>query len=717
MKQFGAFVFDFKQSRLLCKETKKEVEIEHKLFELLSLFVEQPNTIISRQDILDNLWAGSLVTDNAINKLIANLRKVLCDDAKDPRYIQTVPKRGYRLISEVVLLDNLAYQATEQHAVNETCSDKEYANSKIKAYVKNYLHYVIGSVLFAFFGVYFWQAFSDNDSVNHHYSVPLTRASGAEKSARMHPDNTHLYYLKYNDENSLNELWVKNIHTAIIKRAFIGKAGISEIIAVIDGEGDSTTLFYLDKTQDNCAVYQASLLFPRYESQATEKLFDCNDKRIKDIDYNAKLHTIYYAAQPKNFWPNQVYAFDLNTKKHGLITQVEPAGWGHHSIDVSPDGNKLLIMSTNSDYKTQVLSLNLVNNEITEGLKFNQPVSEAIWHHDSKQIYYYAQPPAQQIIKSDFYGDNAAVVMSVSEQLSSRMSRFPDDKNILFSTELKNYNNRWLLSPNKVNSVDNSTVSDSYPALFHRSEQYLFVSKRSGRSQLYLAGYNEKQAKIVTNFVQSHWLGNVIVSADDKSILLNVDNKIYQIPTSELNVIHPLTSLQNEHLVYTSQSPIISIDWLTPTSFAVTVVDNGNPELMVVSLTNQTAGQMNNRWAYGLSDSEQTDHIYFIEQHSNKLYGVSGFAADHDSLTQHHTFTDTQITLPKGFYHVKLDDNILYFVTTENDNEYLNAVSLRDNAQITKHVLNHFSSYDISNGKMILSDIESLEGDVHRTVL
>ncbi|NQZ23046.1 MAG: winged helix-turn-helix domain-containing protein [Colwellia sp.] len=35
------------------------------------------------------MWAGSLVTDNAINKLVANLRKVLADEPKNPRYIQT----------------------------------------------------------------------------------------------------------------------------------------------------------------------------------------------------------------------------------------------------------------------------------------------------------------------------------------------------------------------------------------------------------------------------------------------------------------------------------------------------------------------------------------------------------------------------------------------------------------------------------------------------
>ena len=102
MKQVGEFVVDVEQGTLRHKETQQEVIIEPKLFELLLLFIAQPNNLVSRQNILDKLWQGSLVTDNAINKQVANLRKALGDDVKNPRYIQTVPKRGYRLICEVV---------------------------------------------------------------------------------------------------------------------------------------------------------------------------------------------------------------------------------------------------------------------------------------------------------------------------------------------------------------------------------------------------------------------------------------------------------------------------------------------------------------------------------------------------------------------------------------------------------------------------------------
>lgn len=73
------------------------VHFEPKLFDLLLLFSEQPNRILTRDYLLTHLWRGTLVTDNAVNTLIGNLRIILGDDAKSPRYIETVPMRAIGL--------------------------------------------------------------------------------------------------------------------------------------------------------------------------------------------------------------------------------------------------------------------------------------------------------------------------------------------------------------------------------------------------------------------------------------------------------------------------------------------------------------------------------------------------------------------------------------------------------------------------------------------
>lgn len=712
MMQFGEFTLDEKQARLLRQQ--EEISIEPKLFELLLLFVNQPNTIISRQIILDNLWADSLITDNSINKLIANLRKVLADEPKNPRYIQTVPKRGYRLICEVSLIES--FNSTVRNPV--MADEIGEVNNSIEKSPKSRFQIVTAiTVMFALLCCLFlWQVFSGNEiTSNNLYTMELTRAHGAEESARMHPDNTHLYYLKKDSDNTTHQLWIKNIHSAKTKQIDSAKTSMSKIIAVIAGlNSDTTNLFYLDKRQDSCGVYKALIIKSSHVKQ-TEKLFDCNNKRIKDIDYHVSDKVIYYTAQPQNFWPNQIYAFNLASQKHSFVTQDEPTGWGHHNIDISPDGNKLLIMTTNGDHKTQLLVLNLLNNEITQGLKFDYPVTEAIWHHDSEQIYYYA-PLAHQIIKSDLNGNDATTVVSVSENLSSQMSLFPDGKNLLFSTEQKNFGNRWLVAPTTVSDIDNSTVDEFNPALFHHSPQYLFISQRSGRKQLYLGHFDANQAQIVTNFSLPLELGYIAMSFDDQSVLLSVNNKVYLLPISDLNETSSLTTLKQEHLIFTSEQPIIWLDWLTASGVAITTVKNGIPELMVVNLFDNKIQQLKGKWAYGLTDSQHLEYNYLIEQQTNILYRTESLTFGDESVISPHKLTSTQITLPNDFFHVKIDANTLYYGSNESNNVYLNAVPLDKIDKGSKYLLNDFNGYDVSNVKIMLSDLESLEGDVHRTM-
>ena len=70
--------------------------LEPKALDLLALLVSQPGRLFGKQEIFDTLWPDTAVTDSALTRVIAQLRRVLADEARDPRYIETVPTRGYR---------------------------------------------------------------------------------------------------------------------------------------------------------------------------------------------------------------------------------------------------------------------------------------------------------------------------------------------------------------------------------------------------------------------------------------------------------------------------------------------------------------------------------------------------------------------------------------------------------------------------------------------
>ena len=77
------------------------VQVEPKALNLLIFLVERAGQMVPRREIIDAVWKEAFVTDHVLNRIIGQLRKGLEDDAKEPRYIETVPTLGYRFIAQV----------------------------------------------------------------------------------------------------------------------------------------------------------------------------------------------------------------------------------------------------------------------------------------------------------------------------------------------------------------------------------------------------------------------------------------------------------------------------------------------------------------------------------------------------------------------------------------------------------------------------------------
>ena len=75
--------------------------LEPKSFRLLQFLIENRDRVVSKQEIFDAVWAGTFVTDNALTRVIAQIRKALGDDSKDSRYIETIPTIGYRFVAAI----------------------------------------------------------------------------------------------------------------------------------------------------------------------------------------------------------------------------------------------------------------------------------------------------------------------------------------------------------------------------------------------------------------------------------------------------------------------------------------------------------------------------------------------------------------------------------------------------------------------------------------
>ena len=95
----------------------QSVHLEPKAMDLLVYLVQKPGQVFTRDELLENVWSGVIVSDEALTNAIIKLRKAFDDKAKNPKYIETLPKRGYRLIATVTAIDppqeNISSQPAE----------------------------------------------------------------------------------------------------------------------------------------------------------------------------------------------------------------------------------------------------------------------------------------------------------------------------------------------------------------------------------------------------------------------------------------------------------------------------------------------------------------------------------------------------------------------------------------------------------------------------
>src|SRR3954453_18920421 len=95
--RFDRYVLDLDRGSLLLDG--KEIALRPKTFSVLLHLVEDPNRLVSKEELFAAAWPNVAVTDDALVQSIGELRRALGDDG--PRLIKTIPRRGYRFESEV----------------------------------------------------------------------------------------------------------------------------------------------------------------------------------------------------------------------------------------------------------------------------------------------------------------------------------------------------------------------------------------------------------------------------------------------------------------------------------------------------------------------------------------------------------------------------------------------------------------------------------------
>ena len=97
--RFGRFFFD-RDNHLLSTEDG-EITLPPRVLAVLDLLVEHSGAVVTKESLLSSAWHGAYVGDASLTEAVSLLRQALDDDPRNPSYIQTVHRRGYRFVASV----------------------------------------------------------------------------------------------------------------------------------------------------------------------------------------------------------------------------------------------------------------------------------------------------------------------------------------------------------------------------------------------------------------------------------------------------------------------------------------------------------------------------------------------------------------------------------------------------------------------------------------
>ncbi|KGK00523.1 winged helix-turn-helix domain-containing protein [Thalassotalea sp. ND16A] len=360
-KTVGEFVVDFSLGKLFKQGV--EIKLEPQSFELLRLFLTQKGRVVSREEILTNIWANRHVSDDAIRAVVKKLRLALGDDARNPTYIKTLPLKGYTLIAEVT--DIIEHTPIKQA-------------QRVRSYLLTFISLLALTLLSLWF-------FHPDDKSSHAQAQPqiefLTHMSGSELSADYSQVKDALVFSHRANNNDALNLYIKNLESKRIQRLTWGDANYANALWSPDGH----SIIYIRSDSAGSFHYLASL--DQDNAVLASEVLDSAALQGKYvIAWSAGNDAVYVKSGYRNFSAQGISRYHLATGKLNAITSPSVAGAGDYFAKESFDGKLLAILRGVSADKHELLILDINTGTLLANRVMPVHANRLVWSGDNSRL-------------------------------------------------------------------------------------------------------------------------------------------------------------------------------------------------------------------------------------------------------------------------------------------------------------------------------------------
>lgn len=519
--QIEAFLFCEKQQTLSSEQ--EMLQLEPMVVELLAYFCRHTNQIVSRDQLIEEVWQGRVITDNAVTKVINKLRKNLNDDPRKPRFIATLPKKGYKFIAAATELreENIATLANHERSQISAATPAAQIFSLSKEKLPSIWPLIVFGLMVVLVSITFL-----NQNEKTHSPITqvkaLTRSAGNEAWPQVSPDGNYLAFMEFG-ENKVR-LWVKSL---IDERAVEITHGEKNALGVGPAawNSDGSKLVYLVASSDSCQYYIREI--NGLTLGEPKLIHNCPAGSYGRISFTHDDNRVVYSESDNS--PYTLFELNLATGVKRRLNQPEQFIGGNSQFDLHPTKNILLISSPDKQQWEGYYSLDLETDELTLLFKQDAYICCGIWDHSGERVVLMGEHPAYQLVSYDQHGKDKQVIYSGSQQLRAPL-RHANGKDYMFIAGYMNQNALYYNFESQSDIfVANTSVDDRLAVFSPHNNQIAFIGLSTGNEEVWFTDKQGSQLTKLTQFNDSRHIISLLWSFNGDYLLGLTLNQIYLI--------------------------------------------------------------------------------------------------------------------------------------------------------------------------------------------
>ena len=593
--QVGDWRADANQNLLW--QAEQEVHLEPKAMAILQYLVLHANEVISRETLFAEFWTNQVVTEDALNRPMWNIRKTLGDTPNCPQYIATLRNQGYKLVAPVTFLKDprikqhqeLLKTSQDNHDHSITIVDEDLSKNKSsdKKWYKSIIN-VLAILLFVFFIV--WQTFNHKQLNNEPADLKRHTYDLAQNIMPSYSPNGEdlVYIAKSNKNNKLmyresDKTYAYPLGNRESSYSYPTFGHKNNLLAVIAQNDNNVTLSIIDlvtKNIDDILILpQSSLGLSWHPEQNLLAYSQPHPLTHKHVIYT--VHNQLKFPKPltdtglgiKDSFPR----FSPSGEKIAFIRQFSHLEHAIFIVDLKGNTRKIgmnhnkIISFTWLDNQTLILSLTdglyrlSLSGELTKFYTQTSAltVSHINYNTQLEQLVFSQEQNSSQITNFSLLQNKKEHLLTKSQANDIEGVTSKNGENLAFVTDRNDQLHIWLMKNNVINPIEGSNADAIFDLRWSDDNNKLAAISKT-RNEYFLMVYQINSKALVkislglnaSNLVDWQAIDNLLISQrkEDNWKLYQYDTTSKQIKIyNQINSIQARLSPDKRQLVFTKQ--------------------------------------------------------------------------------------------------------------------------------------------------------------------